>query len=108
MKKRVYLAAAAICAAGIGMAGAYLTACGSETRQTSGSVLDGGVVSENEISESGVSENSISENLISDVPDVENMISGSISENAASSDDGSESDTSEEGLLPEEDRVKVK
>ena len=108
MKKRVYLAAAAICAAGIGMAGAYLTACGSETRQTSGSVLDGGEVSENEISESGVSENSISENLISDVPDAENMISGSISENAASPDDGSESDTSEEGLLPEEDRVKVK
>ena len=108
MKKRVYLAAAAICAAGIGMAGAYLTACGSETRQTSGSVLDGGEVSKNEISESGVSENSISENLISDVPDAENMISGSISENAASPDDGSESDTSEEGLLPEEDRVKVK
>lgn len=108
MKKRFYLAAAAICAAGIGMAGAYLTACGSETRQTSGSVLDGGEVSENEISESGVSENSISENLISDDPDAENMISGSISENAASPDDGSESDTSEEGLLPEEDRVKVK
>ncbi len=99
MKKRAYLAAAAICAAGIGIAGAYLTACGNDARQTSGSVLDGTEVSENGISESGVSENSISGNMIS---------GNGISENAGSPNAVSENDTSEEGLLPEEERVKVK
>lgn len=79
MKKRAYLAAAAICAAGIGIAGAYLTACGNDARQTSGSVLDGTEVSGNGISENAGSPNAVSEN-----------------------------DTSEEGLLPEEERVKVK
>lgn len=99
MKKRAYLAAAAICAAGIGIAGAYLTACGNDARQTSGSVLDGTEVSGNGISESGVSENSISGNMIS---------GNGISENAGSPNAVSENDTSEEGLLPEEERVKVK
>ena len=99
MKKRAYLAAAAICAAGIGIAGAYLTACGNDVRQTSGSVLDGTEVSGNGISESGVSENSISGNMIS---------GNGISENAGSPNAVSENDTSEEGLLPEEERVKVK
>ena len=99
MKKRAYLAAAAICAAGIGIAGAYLTACGNDARQTSGSVLDGTEVSGNGISESGVSENSISGNMISE---------NGISENAGSPNAVSENDTSEEGLLPEEERVKVK
>ena len=79
MKKRAYLAAAAICAAGIGIAGAYLTACGNDVRQTSGSVLDGTEVSGNGISENAGSPNAVSEN-----------------------------DTSEEGLLPGEERVKVK
>lgn len=79
MKKRAYLAAAAICAAGIGIAGAYLTACGNDARQTSGSVLDGTEVSGNGISENAGSPNAVSEN-----------------------------DTSEEGLLPGEERVKVK
>lgn len=99
MKKRAYLAAAAICAAGIGIAGAYLTACGNDARQTSGSVLDGTEVSGNGISESGVSENSISGNMIS---------GNGISENAGSPNAVSENDTSEEGLLPGEERVKVK
>lgn len=99
MKKRAYLAAAAICAAGIGIAGAYLTACGNDVRQTSGSVLDGTEVSGNGISESGVSENSISGNMIS---------GNGISENAGSPNAVSENDTSEEGLLPGEERVKVK
>lgn len=99
MKKRAYLAAAAICAAGIGIAGAYLTACGNDVRQTSGSVLDGTEVSGNGISESGVSENSISGNMIS---------GNGISENAGSPNAVSENDTSEEGLFPGEERVKVK
>ena len=99
MKKRAYLAAAAICAAGIGIAGAYLTACGNDARQTSGSLLDGTEVSGNGISESGVSENSISGNMIS---------GNGISENAGSPNAVSENDTSEEGLLPGEERVKVK
>ena len=99
MKKRAYLAAAAICAAGIGIAGAYLTACGNDARQTSGSVLDGTEVSGNGISESGVSENSISGNMIS---------GNGISKNAGSPNAVSENDTSEEGLLPGEERVKVK
>lgn len=99
MKKRAYLAAAAICAAGIGIAGAYLTACGNDARQTSGSVLDGTEVSGNGISESGVPENSISGNMIS---------GNGISENAGSPNAVSENDTSEEGLLPGEERVKVK
>ena len=98
MKKRAYLAAAAICAAGIGIAGAYLTACGNDARQTSGSVLDGTEVSGNGISESGVSENSISGNMIS---------GNGISKNAGSPNAVSENDTSEEGLLPGEERVKV-
>ena len=99
MKKRAYLAAAAICAAGIGIAGAYLTACGNDARQTSGSIENSTEISGDGISESGVSENSISGNMIS---------GNGISENAGSPNAVSENDTSEEGLLPEEERVKVK
>jgi hypothetical protein len=62
-------------------------------------VLDGTEVSGNGISESGVSENSISGNMIS---------GNGISENAGSPNAVSENDTSEEGLLPGEERVKVK
>ena len=99
MKKRAYLAAAAICAAGIGIAGAYLTACGNDARQTSGSIENS-----TEISGDGISENSISGNTVSENSSLEET---SVPENGGSAENAQE-EAAENGLLPEEERVKVK
>ena len=99
MKKRAYLAAAAICAAGIGIAGAYLTACGNDARQTSGSIENS-----TEISGDGISENSISGNTVSENSSLEET---SVPENGGSAENAQE-EAAEKGLLPEEERVKVK
>lgn len=99
MKKRAYLAAAAICAAGIGIAGAYLTACGNDARQTSGSIENS-----TEISGDGISENSISGNTVSENSSLEET---SVPENGGTAENAQE-EAAENGLLPEEERVKVK
>ena len=99
MKKRAYLAAAAICAAGIGIAGAYLTACGNDARQTSGSIENS-----TEISGDGISENSISGNTVSENSSLEEI---SVPENGGTAENAQE-EAAENGLLPEEERVKVK
>ena len=56
MKKRAYLAAAAICAAGIGIAGVSLTACTKNARQTVSAVQEEAGPTE----DGGVSENTVS------------------------------------------------
>ena len=97
MKKRAYLAAAAICAAGIGIAGACLTACTQDARQTLESVQE-----ETDLPENGISENTLSESTVS-----ENA--AAVSGNGTSSGNGSAAEEeTEDGLLPEEERVKVK
>ena len=103
MKKRAYLAAAAICAAGIGIAGVSLTACTKNARQTvsavqeeAGPTEDGGV-SENTVSGKEETENTVSGNRPADG-------TGSIPEKG----DGAAEAPAEDALLPEEDRVKVK
>ena len=99
MKKRAYLAVAAICAAGIGIAGAYLTACGNDARQTSGSIENS-----TEISGDGISENSISGYTVSENSSLEET---SVPENGGTAENAQE-EAAENGLLPEEERVKVK
>ena len=97
MKKRAYLAAAAICAAGIGIAGACLTACTQDARQTLGSVQE-----ETDLPENGISENTVSGNAVSDN-------AAAVSGNGMPSGNGSGTEEeTEDGLLPEEERVKVK
>ena len=117
MKKRVYLAAAAVCAAGIGIAGAYLTACSHDVSQTLGSVRNeaeapeekgpgkipaaeaagkespGSSISENEASESGA------------LPGTEEngTAAFAVSENTAAES----ADSRDKEIAPEE-RVKVK
>ena len=61
MKKRAYLAAAAICAAGIGIAGAYLTACGNEAKQTAGGASEMAETAETEIPEEAAAEETAAE-----------------------------------------------
>lgn len=99
MKKRVYLAAVAICAAGIGIAGSYLTACGYDTRQTSAAVQEEGEVSGNTVSGDAVSQNGVA---------AESVVSENNVDATASPEEESTDVSAEDGLLPEEERVKVK
>ncbi len=124
MKKRAYLAAAAICAAGIGIAGAYLTACGNEAKQTAGGASEMAETAETEIPEEAAAEdasgspdskNTVSGDIVSANAASGNIISGNkisestISENHTSGDTVSGNDTSgKDPLPPLEDRVKVK
>ena len=114
MKKTAYLAAAAICAAGIGIAGVYLTACTGDARQTLGGAAETAELPEGEASGNAVSENAVSENRASEGAVSGSQVSGNGASETDAADYGNVSSGStaegmgEDGLLPEEERVKVK
>lgn len=94
MRKLIYLTAALVCAAGIGIAGVYLTACG-RTAETGAAA-------------SGVSENILPEEAVSanDVAETETSEEESCTEVASLAE--TETDSEEPWIRSEEERVKVK